>query len=229
MGVLIDNVGISMLLSGDGLADAFKNNSEYFYNSYLKSSDSIKNINIKDIMFGYFYHFHYRDDSNWMRWSPVFVTNYKKVYNKIIIFAINLNFIPIEVKVNLFDKYITEKDIEMNNQLKISYEEAYNVLKSVGFEYALVEYDASHIELVHRISHNELDKFLVASHPKNKYDSGKLYDIWTKKLKDKNQRDKEMMSSTIQNFYDTQGEISKKYVLLKDHIKRIQTNMKKYG
>jgi hypothetical protein len=37
------------------------------------------------------------------------------------------------------------------------------------------------------------------------------------------------MPYTIQNFYDAQGEISEKYVLLKNHIKRIQTNMKKYG
>ena len=38
-----------------------------------------------------------------------------------------------------------------------------------------------------------------------------------------------LMKSTIDDFFDTKGEINEKYVLLKDHIKRIQTNLRKYG
>jgi hypothetical protein len=37
------------------------------------------------------------------------------------------------------------------------------------------------------------------------------------------------MKATMDDFYDTRGEINEKYVLLKGHIQRIQNNMKKYG
>ena len=37
------------------------------------------------------------------------------------------------------------------------------------------------------------------------------------------------MQSTIDDFFNAKGEINEKYVLLKNHIKRIQTNMRKFG
>jgi hypothetical protein len=76
---------------------------------------------------------------------------------------------------------------------------------------------------------SSVPRFLIAGHPKNKYDPGKLFDIWKAKIGDKDKRNQEIMKSTIDEFYDTRGEINEKYVLLKGHIQRIQNNMKKYG
>ena len=70
-------------------------------------------------------------------------------------------------------------------------------------------------------------RFLLSGHPKNKYDPGKLFSIWQSKLKDKDKRNQEIMNSTMDDFYDSRGEINEKYVLLKDHIKRIQNSEKK--
>ena len=72
-------------------------------------------------------------------------------------------------------------------------------------------------------------RFLISGHPKNKYDPGKLFDIWQVKLKDKDKRHQEIMNASMDDFYDVRGEISEKYVVLKKHIQRIQTNQKKYG
>jgi hypothetical protein len=229
MGELVDRIGLRMLVDGDGLADNFKNNSLYFYEKYQKSDSNVRSIDLKDALPGSFYHFHYLDDSNWMKWSPVFITNFKKISNQIIIFGVNFNFIPLEVRAFLFDNFMVEEDFEEDRPLKVNYEGMYEELIKYGFEYALVEYNASQIKLVHRIEMSSVPRFLIAGHPKNKYDPGKLFDIWKAKIGDKDKRNQEIMKSTIDEFYDTRGEINEKYVLLKGHIQRIQNNMKKYG
>lgn len=229
MGELADRVGIRMLVDGDGLADNFKNNSLFFYEKYNGSDNSVKSIDIKDIYPGGFYHLHYLDDSNWMRYSPIFATNYKKLGNQIILFGVNLNFIPLEVRVYLFDNFIKEEDFDKNNLLKVDYNGMYSELIKFGFEYSIVEYNLSQIKLAHKIEMNMVPRFLISAHPKNKYDPAKLFDIWQVKIKDKDKRNQEILKSTIADFYDIKGEISEKYTLLKGHIQRIQTNMKKYG
>ena len=229
MGELVDRIGLRMLVDGDGLAENFKNNTLYFYDKYQKSDDLVKAIGINDILPGMFYHFHYLDNSNWMQYSPVFVTNYKKVSNKIIIFGVNFNFIPLEIRAYLFDKFMIEENFEKELPLKVDYKGMYDELRRYGFEYALVEYNAAQIKLVHRIKMDVVPRFLISAHPKNKYDPSKLFSIWQVKIKDKDKRDQEIMQSTIDDFFEMKDQINEKYVLLKDHIKRIQANMKKYG
>jgi hypothetical protein len=229
MGVLIDRIGLRMLVDGNGLVDNFKNNSLYFYDKYLKSDDEVRAIDIKDINPGGFYHFHYADDSNWMKWSPVFVADYKKVYNQIIVFAVNFNFIPLQIRAFIFDNFILEKDFEKDRFLKVNYEGIYSELLRYGYEYSLVEYNAIQLKLVHKIQMDLVPRFLISAHPKNKYDPEKLKDIWESKLEDKAKRNEEIVSAMLNEFYDVQSEIKDKYVLLRDHIKRLQTSAIKYG
>jgi hypothetical protein len=229
MGKLVDKIGLRMLVDGDGLADNFKDNSLNFYEKYQKSDKDVDSIDVKDIFPGGFYHFHYQDDSNWMKYSPVFVTSFKKISNQIIIFAVNFNFIPLEVRASLLDNFMTEEDFEKDRLLDVDYEGMYAELIKYGFEYALVEYNAIQIKIVHKISVESVPRFLMSAHPKNKYDPAKLFDIWKAKIGDKSARNQEIMKSMIDDFYDTTGQINEKYVLLKNHIKRIQNSAKKYG
>jgi hypothetical protein len=229
MGELIERVGSRMLVDGDGIADNYKNNSLYFYEKYNQSDELVTAIGVDRILPGYFYHFHYLDDSNWMRFSPVFVTNFKKISNQIIIFGVNFNFIPLEVRAYLFDNFMNNDNFEDEKALVVDYKGMYDQLKKFGFEYALVEYNAIQIKLVHRIKMSMVPRFLIASHPQNKYDPSKLFEIWSVKLKNREERDREIMNSMINDFFDIRGEINEKYVLLKDHIKRIQQSMEKYG
>lgn len=229
MGSLIDRIGINMLVRGDGLAENFKNNSLFFYEKYRQSDKDVRSISVNDVYPGGFYHLHYLDDSNWMKYSPIFMTNFKKIENKIIIFGVNFNFIPLEVRAYLFDKYITEEDFEKDRLLKVDYNGMYSELIKYGFEYAIVEYNAIQIKLAHKISMETVPRFLISAHPLNKYDPKKLFEIWESKLKDKDARNKEIMNATMDDFFDVKGEISEKYVVLKSHIQRIQSNIKKYG
>lgn len=229
MGELIERVKLALLVNGDGVADNFKNNSLYFYDKYQKSDDSVKNINIRDIQPGGFYFLHYKDDSNWMKYAPVFVVSYKKFNNMIVLFAVNFNFLPIEIRTGIFDKYITEKDIDNNNFLKVDYNGVYEELRRWGFEYALMEFNAVQIVYVHKISMDLIPRFLYHQHPRNIYDPKKLIGIWQAKLDGRDQRHKEMSAMLISDLYNINEEISDKYSLLKDHVKRLQVSLNKYG
>ena len=153
--VLSELVKLNLSVHGKDVVDAFKNNSLYFYDLYTKSTDDFKVVETKDIYPGGFYFLHYNDTSNWMRYSPVFIAGYKKFSNKIIILAINFNFLPMEIRVLLFDKFITKNDFDNDRNnifLKVDYGGVYNELRKLGFEYALMEFDASKVELAHKVS-----------------------------------------------------------------------------
>jgi len=229
MGELLERIKLSNLVHGDGIADNFKNNSVFFYENYSKSSKEILNISPGDIQLGGFYFFHYLDDSNWMQYSPVFTIDAKKFSNLIIINAINFNFIPLEVRSTIFDKYILEEDFDKDRLLSVDYKGVYRELLKYGFEYAIVEYNLAQIKIVHKIAMDLVPRFLYSQHPINKYDPNKLYGIWSAKISDKADRHKEMSNALIKDFYTASDDIMDNYTLLKDHINRIQKSIDKYG
>lgn len=229
MGFLLDKVGESLKKYGNGIADNFKNNSLYFYNKYQKSDEMVQSTRISDIQMGRFYFFHYYDDSNWIKYSPVFTISTKRYEDLIIIMAINLNLIPIEIRTSFFDQFFSEKDFEEDRSLPVNLTSTYNELIRYGFEYAIMEYNASQLNFVHRINMKKLPTFLYSGHPINKYDPKKLYDIWKVKINTKYQRDQEMRKSLISDFFDISKEFTDKYEVLENHIKRLQNSLSKYG
>jgi hypothetical protein len=229
MAELLERVKLSLLYNGNGIVDNFKNNSLFFYEKYNKSDKDVESINIKDIYPGGFYFFHYKDDSNWMKYAQVFIADFKIFEDKVIFFAVNFNFIPMEIRAQIFDKYILPEDFEKNNFLKVNYEGMYKELLKSGFEYALVEFNAAQLVLVHRIHLELLPRFLYSQHPINKYDPKELVKKWQAKLSTRNERHKEVISSILSDFYDVNNEISDKYNVMRDHIKRLQTSLNKYG
>lgn len=229
MGELMERAKLSLLVYGNGIEENFRNNSLFMSDKYSKSDEMVTAIDVAAIEPGHFYFFHYMDDSNWMRYSPVFVAGHKKFGNQVVIFAINFNFIPLEIRPAMFDDYLLPENFEKNIPIKTEYEKTYQELLKVGFEYSLMEYNAIQIKMVHRIHMEMLPRFLYSQHPKATYDPKKLMEIWMKKLETKKERDKEMMKAMIEEFYEVDKEISGKYKVLKDHIKRLQKSAKKYG
>jgi hypothetical protein len=228
MGILLEKINES-LKSGKGIADNFKNNSLFFYEKYQKSDNEVQSTRVQDIQIGRFYFFHYMDDSNWIKYSPVFTIGQKKFENLTILFSINLNMIPIQVRASFFDQFMTEKDFINDRSLPVEMTTTYNELFRYGFEYSIMEYNVNQISLVHRISMPLVPKFLYSGHPINKYDPNKLYEIWKVKSKTKYDRDKEMSQALIKDFYNISDDINENYVVLKKHIQRLQNSFEKYG
>ena len=229
MSPLEGRVRLSLLVYGNGIEDNFKNNSFFFVEKYSKSDEMVTAKRTADIQTGGFYFLHYHDDSNWMKYSPVFVVEQKNFGNQIILFAVNLNFIPLQIRALIFDQYIAEDYFENDTFLKVDYVGMYKELVRFGFEYALMEYNVIQIKKVHKINMEILPRFFFSQHPKATYDPKKLMDIWHKKLETKSARNQEMMKSMVDEFYDINNEISEKYKVMKGHIERIQKSLKKYG
>ena len=229
MNPLEERVRLSLLVYGNGIEENFRNNSFFFAEKYSKSDNMVTAKSTVDIQPGGFYFFHYLDDSNWMKYSSVFVVEQRNFGNQIIVMAVNLNFIPLQIRPLIFDKYIIEDNFEKDTFLKVDYVGMYKELVKLGFEYALMEYNAIQIKLVHKIHMEILPRFLYSQHPKAIYDPNKLMQIWEKKLETKSERNQEMMKSMIDEFYDIDKDISEKYKVMKGHIERIQKSLKKYG
>ena len=226
---LVERIRLSLLVYGNGVEENFRKNSLFFSEKYSKSDEMVTTKSTADLSTGGFYFLHYLDDSNWMRYSPVFVVEQKNFGNQIIVMAVNLNFIPIEVRAMIFDPYILEEYFENDTFLSVDYQGMYSELVKFGFEYALMEYNAIQIKLVHKIHMKMLPRFFYSQHPSATYDPKKLMEIWYKKLETKSQRNQEMMKSMISEFYDINKDISEKYKVMKGHIERIQKSLKKYG
>jgi len=229
MGELKEKVKLSLKVHGVDMIDAFRKNSLFFYDRYTKSSEDILTIPVKNMSPGGFYFLHYLDESNWMQYSPIFLVDFKKFEDKIILLAINFNFIPLEVRVLIFDPYIKDKDFLNNNLLNVSYESMYTILRKVGFEYALMEFDASRIKLVHKIKLDLLPRFLYHQHPINVYDPNKLMQIWNAKIEKRDQRHQEIILSTLDEFYKVADDLSEKFDVLKGHVQRLQRNTRKFN
>lgn len=220
---------IETKLKTTDISELYKENTMYFYDAYKKSSKTVLNITITQIRTGGFYFFHYLDDSNWMRYSPIFVIDFKKFENLIIICGVNFNFIPLEIRATIFDKFLIKEDFEKNRYLTVDYQGMYKNLLKNGYEYSIVEYNISQIKLVHKIDTSLVPNFLYSGHPINKYDPIALYSIWQKKLESRNERHEEMMKLILADFYQIEEDMSNDYDALKNHADRVRKSYEKYG
>jgi hypothetical protein len=145
-----------------------------------------------------------------------------------VVLAVNFNFIPLEIRSGLFDKFILEENFKNDDALEVDFQGVYRELVRFGFEYSILEYNALQLKLVHQIHLELLARFLYSSHPKNTYDPNKLMEIWTKKIETRKERHEELMSSVLSEFYEASGIISEKYQALESHIKRLQNSLNKF-
>ena len=219
MGHLTELVKLNLLVYGGDEVENFKNNTLFFYQKYQKTDESVKSIRISEIKPGGFYFLHYLDDSNWIKYSPVFVVDFKKFDNQIVLFCINFNFIPLKVRVALFDPYIKEQDFTKKNFfLKVKYDAMYKELRKYGFQYSIMEYNLAQVKLVHKIELDLLPRFLYSQHPKAKYDPKKLIekeleiifnkynilkDNFEQNIHDLNEIWNDVFSDKNTNFYNT--------------------------
>lgn len=229
MSELLDRVRLNNLVNGNGMADNFKNNSLFFYDKYSKSDDQVTSIQVGDMTMGSFYFLHYKDDSNWNKFSPIFTVDFKKFGNMIVVLAINFNFIPIEIRISIFDKFMISKDFDDDRDLSVDYKGVYDELRKYGFEYSIIEYNINQIVSVHRINMELVPKFLYSQHPINKYDPIKLYSICKAKISNRDKRHNEILSTTMKDLYEASDDILNDYEILKGHIQRLQKSVEKYG
>lgn len=216
-----------------GIPNFFKENSLRFYNLYNKPDGKmVEPTNISSIYNGGLYFIYYLDDSNWMKYSMVLCAD---IRDQRIMFGVNMNFLPLEIRLDLFDGLVM--DLEDNNKQSngntpfnfVTFESVYKKLIRLGFEYALVEYDVSRIGRIYNIGYDQLPFWLYSQYPKNKYDPIKLYSIWEAKLKNRPERHKELIGKLVSDFYNVTDELIDNSTAMKGHFQRLKKNYDKYG
>lgn len=230
MGVLRSKI---QELTKNGVPTFFKENCMTYYNLYKSPDmDIVKPSPISNMYNGGIYFIYYKDESNWMKLSPILCAD---IRDKRIIFGINLNFLPLEIRMDLFDGIVSNLE-DNNNQSNgmtpfhfLNFETAYKLLLRRGFEYAIVEYDMSRIVQVFEIKYENLPTWIYSQHPKNIYDPIKLYQIWSVKLKDRPERHKDLINKLVEDFYNVTDELIDNSTALKGHFKRLQRNQEKFG
>ena len=168
---------------------------------------------------------------SWEKWSPVFVVDAKKTGNPLfplVYYAVNFNFIPLQIRSEIFDPYFTEEIFEKNIPLKVNRMGMEKELLKWGFEYSIRSYNAIQLNLVHKIDMNFVPRFLMSGHPRATYDPKKLMEIWKEKIKTRDERHNEMMQSLLTDFYEMDGQIKEKYKVLKGHIQNIQNSLRNF-
>ena len=124
--------------STDRIFYLLKNNNEEIYYS-------------KKIMIGKFYMIKYDYNGNKL-WCPIFVIDdrYKPDIQKRIIYAINIDYLPYNYRILIFDMLFTafENTIDYNKNnhpdrsLKVDFQTMYNMLKNNGqYDYAITAFD----------------------------------------------------------------------------------------
>lgn len=203
----------------------YKDNTEFFYNQYINNtSKDVRSIPINGMFSGGLFFLFYMDESNWMQYSPIFLVEYKDK----MLFAVNFNFIPFEIRAAIFDDILL--NFNDNNQFSnITFESMYKLLYKYGYEYAIVEYSISRVRAVYHIDISLITEFIYSIYPKNKYDPYKLYDIWSKKIKTKEARHQELIKTIVSDFYNTKADIIDESNELKGKFQRLKRNQDKFG
>ena len=208
----------------------YKDNTMNFYNLYQSPDNKkVRTVNIGNVVKGRFYFIKYLDKSNWMMYSPVMVCDF---VDGRMIFAINFNFIPLEIRMAIFDQYTKKTEYKGFNETPypvMTFENAYKLLIRFGYEYAIVEYEVSRVELLYEINPDMTLEFLFSGYPLNKYDPDKLYSIWLKKMETKEQRHQEMIEKIASDFYNVTDELIESAGALKGHFKRLKSNYDAFG
>jgi hypothetical protein len=141
-----------------------------------------------------------------------------------------MNFLPLKFRVALFDPYLREQDFENYNfVLKTKYDVVEKELLKFRYNFALKMYNVGQIIRAYRISINFLPIFLYSGHVDAKYDPGQLKQIWDSQNKVAEQREKEMMSATMDDYTDLTKDISNKFNILKNDVMTFRNSLRKYG
>lgn len=249
MGELYERCKLSLLVHGNGELDNYNNNNAFFTAKYKDSDSEVSNVRLDKVFPGKFYFFQLdnNEKSNWIRLSPTFVISNSFFANKMsdgfeaqveeaklnrpgavinLIQVINLNFLPFEVRVAFFDKFMVEDDFEKDRALPVEFEEVHNQLRNFGFEYAITHYPTHRIVNAWKIDMKLVPRFLYSSNEINKYDPVKLYSIRKSKIKDSQRRDQEMRSLNVTDFMKPFEEIEEKYKVLAESVLRVQNRIK---
>lgn len=209
---------------------------------YLKNSDDVMSwirdndntkvdpINASQIEKGKFYFMFYDlsgKSSKMEQYNPIFVIDWTNIDNKKYLFGVNINFLPVAIRVVIFNqifnsdlKKFDNVNVKVDKQDPIesmSFGKVYKLLKSIGFEWSIRKFDGSKINKTYCIDMNSLKEFITMSTARiTGVDDGKLLDIWKSKISKQEQREVELIKELLGDYKEMEKELNKSIQTISD-------------
>lgn len=140
------------------------------------------------------------------QYSPILLADWRSIKTEKYLWGLSLNFMPTNVRIVFLDQLLSYRQQTIDNNCKassvaketpldgITYEVLYKSLQSIGYEYALRQFDAKKITKLYEVSFGFLDHFAVFDTMRfTGVDEAKLVEIWLAKLDEQEERHKKML------------------------------------
>lgn len=201
------------------------------------NSDKIIKKNIGSIEKGKFYFMFYDlsgKTSKMEKFNPLFIIDWFDQKGTRMIYAVSINFIPVSIRTvffnNIFNNNLsvieenTKYDVNNERALKsINFINIYKLLKSIGFEWCIRQFDVKLINDVNVVSTSILPQFISMSTAQlTGVDDLKLLDIWKKKLLKQDERERKMIAELLNDFKQIEQELNKTQLTLNEKNENLQ-------
>ena len=223
-----DLVNVQFQAEGNNM---YQKNSETVL-GYFRNKDQTKFelSNFSDVQQGKLYFILYDLDgksSKMEKYNPLFVVDFGFFDNTKWIFALNINFLPVAIRVLVFNQIfnasltlfddLDKSPIKQEPVDNVTFGVIYKMLKSLGFEWAIRKFDYKKVNQIYSIDLSIASKFITMSTVKlTGVDDGKLIDIWKKKLLSQKDREKKMIAEILGDYKKMANELTKNSQSLTD-------------
>ncbi len=167
---------------------------------------------------------------------PLFVVDYKPSIDKKVLWILNFNFLPLNLKEAFVSSFLSEYEsiigknsTQMNWSKEVAlpnrdYQVVWSGLIKYGFEYSIREIRLDLIHDIYGVSMRDIH-YLITQNTQTLtgVDEAKLTDIWVAKLKKENLTDRIIEFKTIKtNYENIILDLAKKFKALNNHISQIK-------
>lgn len=218
----------------------YSNNTNFILNQLNIEQKQIKEINTNKIYKGGFYFMFYDlqgKSSNMEKLNPIFAIDWFDLEQTRYLFAVSLNFIPVNIRTMFFNTILNynlqtlnnnyNKDVNIQEPLKdINFINIYTMLKNLGFEWAIRKFDIRLINKTFVVSTDILDKYITMSTAKiTGVDDSKLIQIWQKKITEQDKRQQKLINELLNNYKTMQNDLDTQYKTLHDKNDNLQKSL----
>lgn len=211
---------------------------KWLFNKLRDTDKKVVKVGLDKLRIGQFYFIRYdlkglNKSSRLEQFVPMMVVDYKPAIDKKVLWVLNMNFLPINLKEAFFSSFLSKqkKILEGNFEVdewskesplsNINYENVWGQLLSYGFEYSIREIRLDLINDIHAVSTDNLH-FLTTLNTQalTGVDEAKLNEIWVTKLKNEKLGERlEDLTTIKSNYENILKELADKFKALNKSLK----------
>jgi len=236
----MDQIKVLRKKEGKSLAE---NSTSWLIEKLQKPDDKVQQVGLNDMVPGKFYFMMYDlsgKSAKLEQYNPILFVDFKHVGHTKILFGLSFNFLPSRMRLLFFDKlfdnypFIFEEKDDKHKKgqpeqpLKgINYNNIYNLLTKIGYEYVIREFDLRKINKVYEVSMSKLPQFLtINTYTFTNVDDEKLAQIWLAKLKTREERHQKLLLDIASGYDKIEKTLNDEFNSYKEAMKNLEASQK---